>query len=70
MNNFIWRNVFALVNNFSCYISLSVGAISRIGTLPMFQSDHILVHSILPDVYQREGSATEAANKTSLEKKI
>jgi len=31
-----------------------------------FRSDHVLVHSILPDVYQREGSTTEAPNETSL----
>ena len=69
MNNFVSRNVFALVNNFSYFMSLSVGAMSRIGLLPTFQSDHILVHCILPDVYQREGSTTEAANKTLLEKR-
>ena len=68
MNNFVLRNVFALVNNSSCLISLSVGAMSRIGILPTFLSDYILVHCILPDVYEREGSTTEAANKTSLEK--
>ena len=35
-----------------------------------FQSDHILVHRILPEVYQREGSTTEAANETSLKQKF
>ena len=35
-----------------------------------FRSDHVLVHSILPDVYQREGSTTEAPNETSLKQKI
>ena len=29
-------------------------------------SDHVLVHCILPDVHEREGGSTEATDETTL----
>ena len=33
-------------------------------------SDHVLVHCILPDVHEREGGSTEATDETTLKKKL